>query len=361
MKIAWLGLRNFRNIRELQIEPAERVNWILGGNGAGKSSVLESMFLLARGRTFRSSRYGALVRHGAKALEISSKLVRNETFAKVEMIANGKGKALYDNGNRVRRVRELKDRIQVRLIGDNPQRLLEGDPEVRRFFLDWNLFHVEHRYPEWLTSFRRVLSQRNAWLRSGGCAPSVWDDEFLSLAKKLTDERIAFVEDLSRELSTLIDFKRYAEAPTARLYCGWPEGRSLEDVLSESYGLDRRRGYTGCGPSRADVRLDFGGNSGLRSRGETKAIVCLIQLAAQRVSEARGGGSCIWLLDDLGAELDSDGFLELWRKFEETGAQIFSTALEMNKNLKFGSVLGGHRVFHVEQGALRTIDAGDHL
>lgn len=352
VRVSSLDIKNLRIIREARIEPAERVNWIIGGNGAGKTSLLEAVFLLARGRSFRNSRYGSLLTNGAQKLSLKGRVAGEDRRGTVELVFGSGRKRLFENGHLVRRVRDIKDRIQVRVIAENSQGLLEGEPALRRLFLDWNLFHVEQSYADMHSSFRRILTQRNAWLRRGAAGPRVWDDAYIDLSEKITTIREKYVKELSHALEQLQQSHPVLPLVRTVLRRGWPDGKALGDVLSASFQQDLQRGYTRLGPARADLLVSINGLPGIGSRGQVKVAVCLIQLAAQNVGRERGNGPCVWLLDDLGAELDRFAVSRVWEAFLGAEEQIFVTDRDADTAFSSAKEIKHSQVFHVEHGAI---------
>jgi len=270
-------------------------------------------------------------------------------------LVGGRGRRrLFDNGNQVHRVRDLKDRIQVRVIAENAQGLLDGEPSVRRLFLDWNLFHVERGYADLHSAFRKILAQRNAWLRSGAHGPAIWDGAFIDLSEKISRIRNRYAEHLSVMLESLK--RKHPRFPLLRVSVdrGWPSEKTLGDALSAAFGRDLQRGYTSVGPARADLQITIDGICGIGSRGQVKLAVCLIQYAAQSVVSERGAAdACVWLLDDLDAELDAKTTASLWDAFLDTKEQIFVTGRDQDAANLTTHGLPQARVFHVEHGAIR--------
>jgi len=270
----------------------------------------------------------------------------------VELVSEAGRKRLFENGDLVRRARDLQERLQVRVIAENSQRLLEGEPALRRLFLDWNLFHVEQRYAELHSSFRRMLAQRNAWLRKGAPGPRVWDDGYIDLAERITTLRETYTRKLSFELDKL--GQMYPTFPLVRTFLdrGWPAEKGLGDALSTSFRQDLQRGYTRFGPARADVCISVNGAAGIGSRGQVKVAVCLLQYAAENIDQERRKGACVWLLDDLRAELDASAAAALWEAFLNKDEQIFTTGRDAEAARAATGASRRSRVFLVEQGAI---------
>jgi DNA replication and repair protein RecF len=351
-----LSVSGARNIDHIELRPGRRINWIIGPNGAGKTTLLEAVFLLARGRSFRGARHGPIRGRGTEILHVAARF-RLEQGAtperSIRFVQDRHDSHYLENGRRLGGVRELRDRLHVRLIADNAQQLLEGPPRIRRLFLDWNLFHVEPGYPRLLSELRRVRSQRNAWLQHGARGPAVWDAPYCRLAQEITTRRATLVDDLSdglRQQGYLTE--RFGSAPQLEYRRGWPEHASLQDLLRDSLRQDQERGYTFYGPPRADFAVRFGHGSAVPSRGQTKLLVFCLQLAVQACADRRHGPPAVWLLDDLAAELDRPTVKQILDDLLDTGSQVFVTAVSEGVPPRDTSTDPAHTLFHVEQGAL---------
>ncbi len=240
----------------------------------------------------------------------------------------------------------------VRVVGENAQKLLESGPEIRRLFMDWNLFHVEQSYGSALKRFRRVLQQRNAWLKGGGGGRPVWDEPFVNSSEEVTTARFRYVESLQREMiGARSDLEDRVGPMAIRLDQGWPTNSGLADLLRTHRAQDVERGFTFYGPSRADLVIKGMGGGRFGSRGQLKRAVCMVQIAADRVARSRGGARTIWLLDDFPAELDGDSQHALLGVLSASKSQIFGTAIQFDLDRMSGAN-GDARVFHVERGQL---------
>lgn len=352
MRIKELVIKNLRAISDLRVEPGADVNFIIGANGAGKTTFLEGIFLLSRGRSFRGSRYGPLCKIGSNSARIAGRVETNGVRHGLQLDLFGTKKRLQEDGRRIRRVRDLSNWIQVRMVTENPQKFLEDQPEARRLFMDWNLFHVEHGYAEKLADFNRVSLQRNAWLKSGAKGRPVWDDQFIDLAKYVTETRRKFAEWLSAEFLRLQT--DYPDLPSIEVsfYRGWKHGAEIGDIMARSLHVDAQRGYTSCGPARADLRLKINGLTGLPSRGQTKIAVFCLQFAAQRIFDTRKIAPCIWLLDDIRSELDVVSYCQVMEVLINMPYQIFMTSLQDSTDVHKAMKNWRCKMFHVERGVL---------
>ncbi len=347
-----IAISGLRNIHHLDFCPHPSINWLTGLNGAGKTSILEAMFLISRGRGYRGRKHGPLLGAGRDFLEVSALLRSLEDdgpLTRLKLTRAHDESHFQENGQAVSGVQHLRRRFHVRLIADNSQQLLEGQPGLRRLFLDWNLFHVEPGYGRILAEFRRVLVQRNSWLRSGARGPAVWDPDYCRLAESITRSRREFLTDLDGLLSASA-VEGLGLCPVLEFRPGWPAKFKLMNILAESLKDDRDRGFTYYGPPRADFLVLSQDRKSLPSRGQTKFLVFLLQLAAQRHWLNKGGPPCIWLLDDIGAELDSHALASILQAIALMPGQAFITAVACHGEVPKGYASGA--VFHVERGAI---------
>jgi DNA replication and repair protein RecF len=243
-------------------------------------------------------------------------------------------------------------RAQVRVVGENAQKLIESGPEIRRLFMDWNLFHVEQSYGPALKRFRRIQQQRNAWLKAGGAGCPVWDEPYVGCSREITTKRFLYVDLLQRRLSDAYSELNGRIAPVSiRLDRGWPPHADLSHLLRSHYRKDVDRGFTYYGPSRADLLIRGIEAGGLASRGQLKLAVCLLQIAAERVARACGLPRSIWLLDDFPSELDASNQRALLDLFSASKSQIFGTTTQFEEG-RLNELGETARVFHVERGQL---------
>jgi len=356
MILSRLCVSGIRNIDRIQIDAHRKLNWITGLNGAGKTSLLEAIFFIARGRSFRGKKHGQLIGRGRQHFEIAADLEHEDGLhpkSSISVIQTKSEMRCLENGLPLVSLKKSRNRLHVRMIADNAQHLLEGHPQIRRLFLDWNLFHVEHGYALTLSDFRRVLNQRNAWLRSGAPGPPIWDEPFCRLASSMTSARVSLVESLQESLDAAADASSQL-LPRFRIKyrLGWPQDRPLSDVLHEYRMEDAARGYTFFGPSRADFSVLSEKLDALPSRGQTKLLVFHLQLGAQQFSDNRGGARPVWLLDDLSSELDARAVASILDRIGSSGCQAFITAISDRSSAPPIDHVPRGTMFHVEHGRL---------
>ncbi len=350
MRIDRLSAVNVRNLADVTLEPAPRLNLIYGANGAGKTALLESVYLLARGRSFRSHRIDEVVSRGADTLQVSANLDHQADGKVVTGLERAPGRLrIRYAGENVSTVSAHARKFPVVLLTPDTQELVLGAPKARRNWLDWSMFHVEPGYLEHWREYYRALRQRNALLKHRAPPDQLagWEEAMSEPASRMDAARRWFVGDLEERFTDLAT-GFWEPAPEIGLLSGWDTARPLQECLAQSRADDRQVGHTRHGPHRADVRFRHGG-VGLEaefSRGNSKLFVSLLILAQARVI-ASAGERPVLLLDDAGAELDSERENRLLDTLLAEPAQIFLTRTEKPENWVPRQ---GDAMFHVERG-----------
>ena len=358
-----LHISNFRNLTEQSVELCSGFNFLYGRNGAGKTAVLEAVHLLARGRSFRTPKVSTVITHGQSQLVIRGDVVNSVgqhlTLA-TSKSRNGRTE-LRINGHTELRASALAKHLPVQTLLPQAADLVLGGPGERRGFLDWGVFHVEQRFVDVSRNYRRVLNQRNAWLKSlGGHDPGAgrdpWMKQLCELGIQIGEMRDAYIDhfaplfhraldQLSPQLAVRIDYD----------WGGLQGSGEAEKKLGESWPRDVKFGVTHRGPHRADLRFTTGAQdaSDTVSRGQAKLISSAAILAQAELLYRHSNAKSLVLIDDFGAELDA----EHWQRFLSTllglECQVLATStLALDTTLSWVNELQELRVFHVKQGRI---------
>jgi DNA replication and repair protein RecF len=347
VSLASLKVSGVRCLKEAALDFGHGLNLIHGANGSGKTSILESIFLLGRGRSFRTRHTDQLISRGAANLQLFAQTTEPAHRIGFEYRRDESYTARLD-GNDVRSLAELPGAFFVEVIDPEVHRLVEGAPGERRRWLDWGVFHVEPAFLDHWLRFSRALRQRNAALKLGQ-DPAAWDGELALHGELVASQRSLWFEAIKPFLNETIH--RLARLDVELGYFrGWSAERSLAEALTEGAERDRARGATQVGPQRADISLRVGGKHARESlsRGQQKLVASAMVLALlQRLREQQATPPTL-LLDDPAAELDSHRLASLVQMVTELECQLVITSLDPDLGV-FGRP---ERVFHVEQGRI---------
>lgn len=357
MRLTNFRVRNVRCIERADVLPAPGVNLIIGPNGAGKTSLLEAIYLLGHGCSFRETSVRPLIRDGTEGFMVRGDVARDK-FRPVSLGAVWSGGSMRlrcgtaENASRLDLIRSLS----VQVLDPNLHRLIEDGPQLRRKFLDWGVFHVEHSFfPAW-RRYRRALMQRNLALRAGQTIKAVtaWDGEILSAGNTVDAARRAHLGLLQAQLPELLSNLLGEVQIKLDYHPGWSGPQGFDAALKQSLASDRQSGFTHPGPHRADLRVivsDARARSRV-SRGEQKLLSAGLFLAQAELVKKQRGFAPVLLMDDLSAELDVFHRRKLLGCITNLGGQCFVTTLD-DEVVKDAARMS--RMFHVEHGCLRTV------
>jgi DNA replication and repair protein RecF len=348
VSLASLRISGVRSLKEADLEFGPGLNLVYGANGSGKTSLLESIFLLGRGRSFRTRHTEQLICRGSSSLQIFGQTTDPAHRIGFEYRRDESYTARLD-GEDVRSLAELPGAFFVEVIDPEVHRLVEGAPGERRRWLDWGVFHVEPAFLDSWVRFSRALRQRNAALKQGQ-DPRTWDGEVAVHGEQVARQRSLWFETIKPFLNETIH--RLARLDVELSYFrGWSAERTLAEALDEGVERDRSRGSTQVGPQRADVHLRVGGKAARESlsRGQQKLVAAAMVLALLRRLREQQATPPTLLLDDPAAELDAHRLASLVQTVTELECQLVITSLDPELQV-FGQP---ERVFHVEQGVLK--------
>lgn len=331
----------------LELHPGQNLVW--GGNGSGKSSLLESIFLLGRGRSFRTRNSERLIRHDRDRLVVFGRTVRDSIGVQV---SRADGTVARISGATTGSLTELTQAFPVQVIDPGVHKLIEDGANRRRRWMDWAVFHVEQGFGELWVRYSRALKQRNAALRSQPAQAAIWDSELSRLGELIATARRRFVEELQPYWRESVQALSGLE-PELYYFKGWAQDHSLAEALAASRSRDEARRITHPGPHRADVLVRLNGRPAreILSRGQQKLVAVAMTLAQLNLLQEATQTSSTLLLDDPAAELDGDHLRRFIGQVGRLRSQLVLTSLHPDSQL-FGTP---DRVFHVEQGRVQPV------
>ncbi|MBQ4834572.1 DNA replication/repair protein RecF [Pseudoalteromonas sp. MMG010] len=363
MSLSHLSLKYFRNIEALTLEPVDGVNIIYGANGSGKTSLLEAIYYLSHGKSFRTPKHKSIISHQQSQFIIHGRKTLHDLSIPIGISKSQSGDTqLKIQGKASRKVSDLAQLMPVQVITPESYSLFFGGPKERRKFLDLGLFHVEHEFFYLWQSFNKVLKQRNALLKS---KPKnyfdqikFWDKEFVRLAEQINKLRLAYIarfqshffDKMCAELSLIRDINIQFNA-------GWKDDESLADALEKNFERDSRQGFTSKGPHKADFNFSVDGNSveNIFSRGQLKLLLYALKVTQNSLIELETDKQSILLIDDLPSELGEDTKEKVGQLLSHCRSQIFiSSILSESISAVVEPMKRELKMFHVKHGNLIT-------
>jgi DNA replication and repair protein RecF len=351
MSLAELRIQNLRCIESASLEFAPGFNLIVGPNGAGKTSVLEAIFLLGRGRSFRTRSSERLIRHGMPELTVFGRTHGALPHTAGIEIGRDGTRARID-GEAAESLLALSGFLPIQSIDPDIHKLIDQGPERRRRWLDWLVFHVEPTFANHWARYQRALRQRNAALRMGDSNFPTWDATLVEHGEAMSLLRRATLEGLQPYLSAL--FNRFSGLEVSvGFQGGWSQEITLSEALRSVADRDRERVTTTVGPHRADVSLRTKGKSAREtlSRGQQKLTAVAMIVSQMQLLKAQLGLRAALLLDDPAAELDPQNLRLLFDELASLETQMIATSLA--PEITFFQAPSA--TFHVEQGRVMRL------
>ncbi|MEE9397376.1 MAG: DNA replication/repair protein RecF [Methylococcales bacterium] len=355
MSLAELTINNVRNIISAHITPSPKINLVVGENASGKSTVLEAIYLLGRGTSFRTNTIKSVINEDFDSLLVYGKTTKiAQKTVRIGVRFEKQKREIHIDGKVIGSKSQLVDALPVQLISPQSHSLLEASPKYRRQFLDWGTFHYDKSFLDVWKRYKRALVQRNILIKSGNTSEiKIWDQEFIQYGTIVSEKRSAYIEKLkpvfTRFAEHILDLKNF----DLHHYFGWDIGIGLKKSLFNNMVKDCRYGYTQSGPHRGDFHLQIDGKlaKNFISRGQTKLLVIALKLAQTTLLRQKNG---VLLIDDLASELDEGHRLRVLELLSEIKTQIFITAIRTED---IGMLQCEYKqIFHIQKGKIQPLE-----
>ncbi len=360
MHIESIRLAEFRNYERLKFSPSPKLNVLIGENAAGKTNVLEALFICALGRSHRTRHDAELIRHSERcasvALELKKRTGSHSIVCRLDAML---GKELKVDGKPLSRTGELLGLLHVVMFSPEDLKLIKQGPQERRRYIDMGLSQLKPSYYYSLQQYNLCLRQRNALLKSGNPAKDAllpWDEQLSCLGGHITALRHEFIiahakeaEKLHKSLSggseTLIVKYLPSVKETGQNECE----AALKEALKANLERDKALGATSAGPHRDDILLELNGKDvrAFGSQGQQRTAALSLKLSELALIKSLGAEAPVLLLDDVLSELDCLRQHMLVELIKEI--QVFLTATELY-GLKESGL--GMAVYEVKNGSI---------
>lgn len=308
--LSQIRLLSYRNIKQADLSPAQGINLIVGENGSGKTSLLEAIYLLAMGRSFRSRSLKNVVNHGEQRLTVFARSLDQTPIGLQYDLETGLQIRL--NNAPLKRLSDLATHLPLQFIPANCHQFFELGPKYRRRMVDWGVFHVEHQFNFHWQSYKKALQQRNAAIKKLKPINEIklWDKYLVEHGLMITAMRERYLETLLtyflplfRQLCPELHDYQFK----LRYLRGWNKDSEFSDYLEAHLERDRALGYTRSGAHAADWSLRVNGADPyeMLSRGQQKLFFLALTMAQiLLLAEKKQLTSTVLLIDDLSSELD---------------------------------------------------------
>ncbi len=346
-----ITVNNLRCFEQIELTLGPKTSLICGGNGAGKTTVLEALSLAGLGKSFISNKTQDIVRKGALGVSVKA-IIDDEILGESTIIVRKTKKhtEISIDQQICKKASFLAQKIPTVIVNSRAANLLTEGPSNRRALIDRTMFHVEPKYVALWKAYSRALRQRNESLRNGrlGKLHGEWDELVVELGRSIDESRQGIVSQINKALGG--DALEEVFGPlTLKYFPGWSREMGYRAHLGTARERDQNLGYTSVGAHRADVAF-YGPNGPIAqqlSRGQAKFLVCGVLLSLADFITCKSSKNPVILVDDLAAELDDRLIRLAMDGFEKQKGQTIFTAIRPSELLSFSR--GIEKVFHVEQ------------
>jgi DNA replication and repair protein RecF len=330
VSLSRVQVTDFRCLRSVSLSLDPQFTLISGPNASGKTSLLEAMYVLGRGRSFRTRRLEQLIRHGTDRFVVFGEVETSHRRVPMGVEGTLSGVRARIDGDKPASLAELALLFPVQIIDPEVHHLIDEGPGRRRRFLDWGVFHVEPEFVSQWQRYQQVLKQRNAALKSRQPAAAVaaWDGDLVRAGEALSAARARYAESLALPAAAVAQDLLGMEL--GLFYrSGWAKDQTLAEALQHSRIHDQEAGSTQVGPHRAElsIRLDGMAVKDRISRGQQKLLAAALLIAQLQLFPDNAPVRPTLLLDDPAAELDGDRLAGLIGAVSAQRVQLLVTTL----------------------------------
>jgi DNA replication and repair protein RecF len=354
MFLSNLYLKDLRIFDECNFSFSHRCNIFYGPNGVGKTSILEGIGYIGRGRSFRTPCSKKLIRHDQHSCTITGILKKSNLLHRVGIeIQPTNNRRIQLNGQTLKGHAPLVELMPTLWINPFNTHLFLATPALRRQFINWGVFHFTKDFYDAWDACHKILQQRNMALKRRLNDEQVrcWDDAFVKYANTLDQMRSAYIAALKPFVIACIDQFMAPSTIDLRYDRGWRADVNLEELLKRNLANDQRVKHTQWGPHRMDIKLCIENKNvqDFCSQGQHKLLSYVFYLAQAQLFEKKHAYSPIFLIDDLPSELDAQRRGAVATMLNKLGSQVFISGVEKESFTQFCHLCDS-QLFHVKQG-----------
>ena len=361
MYIESLTVTNFRNLSRVEMEFAPSINILYGGNGTGKTNLLEAIFVLCLGRSQRGAGDPIMLKEGEEVYRIEGRITQGDVIHEVAVAYQKGGRKKITIDQVTAKATELYENYCAVSLGPEDAEILSGSPSIRRSFLDIYLSQFSRSYLGHLVDYHKVLTRKNACLKSD-CDPAPFNVLLVNHGTEVVKARVDFTEKLAQAAG-----QHYAEIcrearlhlryqPSIPLECGQIDADGIkqcfEAALRRQEERERALKSSLIGPHRDEILIQIGGYPARThgSQGEWRTAAIAIKLAVYQLLKDKRRMQPVLLLDEIFAELDQERSTALMRSFKDYGQLFVTTAVDPPESLRKSG-----KSFRIHQGTVRHI------
>ena len=377
MKIKSLKLLYFRNYLSTNIEVHPSLNVLVGNNANGKTNIIESIFCLALGKSYRTKSDSECIMFGETATAMSCIVNKNNRELDIMLGINNKGKSAKIAGIKKTKLTDFVGELNVVLFSPEDLQIVKGSPALRREFMNREFYQFSRIYHKYYLMYQHLLKQRNSYLKDMRKNPKdemslayleTLTSQLAKVALYITKERVSFVQDISKlTYKNMLNISNGQETLKIKYKSSVVDALNIAEINDESFTEenltkvmmkksfdDIMRGSTKIGPQHDDLEFYINDLDAkmYASQGQQRSIVLSLKLAEINYLKEKTGTYPVLLLDDVLSELDKNRQLKLLDAINEN-VQTFITTPSISDIKE--DLLKKAKVFKIEDGNISEI------
>ena len=377
MKIKSLKLLYFRNYLSTNIEAHPSLNVLVGNNANGKTNIIESIFCLALGKSYRTKSDSECIMFGETATAMSCIVNKNNRELDIMLGINNKGKSAKIAGIKKTKLTDFVGELNVVLFSPEDLQIVKGSPALRREFMNREFYQFSRIYHKYYLMYQHLLKQRNSYLKDMRKNPKdemslayleTLTSQLAKVALYITKERVSFVQDISKlTYKNMLNISNGQETLKIKYKSSVLDALNIAEINDESFTEenltkvimkksfdDIMRGSTKIGPQHDDLEFYINDLDAkmYASQGQQRSIVLSLKLAEINYLKEKTGTYPVLLLDDVLSELDKNRQLKLLDAINEN-VQTFITTPSISDIKE--DLLKKAKVFKIEDGNISEI------
>ena len=377
MKIKSLKLLYFRNYLSTNIEVHPSLNVLVGNNANGKTNIIESIFCLALGKSYRTKSDSECIMFGETATAMSCIVNKNDRELDIMLGINNKGKSAKIAGIKKTKLTDFVGELNVVLFSPEDLQIVKGSPALRREFMNREFYQFSRIYHKYYLMYQHLLKQRNSYLKDMRKNPKdemslayleTLTSQLVKVALYITKERVSFVQDISKlTYKNMLNISNGQETLKIKYKSSVLDALNISEINDESFTEenltkvmmkksfdDIMRGSTKIGPQHDDLEFYINDLDAkmYASQGQQRSIVLSLKLAEINFLKEKTGTYPVLLLDDVLSELDKNRQLKLLDAINEN-VQTFITTPSISDIKE--DLLKKAKVFKIEDGNISEI------
>ena len=359
MYIKNIEISNFRNIKKMNLEFNKSVNIFIGKNAQGKTSILESIYVLAFTKSCKGFNEEELIKNGERFFRVKGLVKKGSLNRKFEVSYKKNDKIIKIDEVKINKISNYISNINVIMFSPDDLDIVKKSPSVRRNFLNIELCQLHSDYLKALNEYNKILKMRNEYIRKNN--NSINYTYLDVITKELIDREIIickyrneFINEINEKIDNIFYKITRKKGLKLKYKRNIEESDKLElfKVYKKNYPLDFDKGTTNNGSHRDDFEFYFN-DSDLKlygSQGLQRLAILSLKLAEIDIFKNKSGNYPIVLLDDIFSEIDLDKRKNLL-KFIKKSIQFIITTTDINNISE--KILTDSTVFEVENGIIK--------